>query len=98
VPRLRRPPPDPGYPLLGSYSSGDIVVQLQRLLLAAGARLRVTARMDRRTTAAVAAFKRRNRLGRGGYVTAATWERLLELEPAAVTWRARRYAVARAAR
>jgi len=98
VPTLRRAPPDPGYPTLGSYSRGDIVAQLQQLLITAGAKLRVTARLDARTVAAVASFNRRNRLGGGGWVSPATWRALLARDPAPVTWRARTHAVARAAR
>ncbi|HEX2161834.1 MAG TPA: peptidoglycan-binding protein [Thermoleophilaceae bacterium] len=89
-------PRDPGYPLLTTLSRGDIVVQAQRLLLAAGARLRVTGWMDTATRRAIAAFKQRRGIGFGSTVTAATWRALLELDPAPVTWRARSYAVPRA--
>ncbi len=91
--RLPRPR-DPGYPLLTALSRGDIVVQAQQLLLAAGAKLRVTGRMDLATRRAMATFKRTRGLGFTGVVTAATWRALLELDPAPVTWRARTYATA----
>jgi hypothetical protein len=96
LPRLLRRPRDPGYPLLTAIWRGDAVVQAQQLLLSAGARLRVTGRMDLATRRAVAAFKRARGLGRGGTVTAATWRALLGFEPAPITWRARSYAVPRA--
>jgi hypothetical protein len=91
--RLPRPR-DPGYPLLTALSRGDIVVQAQQLLLATGAKLRVTGRMDLATRRAVAAFKRTRGLGFTGIVTAATWRALLALDPAPVTWRARTHALA----
>jgi hypothetical protein len=90
----RAAPADPGYPLLGSRSRGDLVVQAQQLLLSSGAKLRVTARMDLATRRAVAAFKRARGIGSSGSVTAPAWQALLAFEPAPVTWRARRYAVA----
>jgi hypothetical protein len=90
LPRLR----DPGYPLLTPLSRGDIVVQAQQLLLAGGAKLRVTGRMDLKTRRAVAAFKRTHGLGFSGIVTAATWRALLALDPAPVTWQARTHALA----
>ena len=92
LPARRPRPRDPGYPLLTALSRGDIVVQAQQLLLASGAKLRVTGRMDLATRRAVAAFKRTRGLGYTGIVTAATWRALLELDPAPVTWRARTYA------
>ncbi len=96
LPRLLRRLRDPGYPLLTAIWRGDIVVQAQQLLLASGARLRVTGRMDLATRRAVAAFRSARGLGYSGVVNAATWRALLERAPAPVTWRARRYAVAAA--
>ena len=64
------------------------------LLLSAGARLTVTGWMDAATRRAVASFKQARGLGIGSTVTAAAWRALLTLDPAPVTWRARRYAVA----
>jgi hypothetical protein len=89
-------PPDPGYPVVTTLSRGDIVVQVQRLLLSAGARLTVTGWMDPATRRAIASFKQARGLGIGSTVTAAAWRALLALDPAPVTWRARRYAVAAA--
>jgi len=86
-------PRDPGYPLLTALSRGDIVVRAQQLLLSAGAKLRVTARMDLATRRAVAAFKRARGLGSNGSVTPATWPALLAFEPTPITWRARGYAL-----
>jgi hypothetical protein len=97
LPRLVARPRDPGYPLVTGVSRGDIVVQAQRLLLATGARLRVTGWMDLATRRTIAAFKAERGLGAGSTVTAATWRALLALDPAPVTWRARRYGVAVAA-
>jgi hypothetical protein len=91
--RLPRPR-DPGYPLLTALSRGDIVVQAQQLLLATGAKLPVTGRMDMTTRRAMAAFKRTRGLGVSGIVTAATWRALLAFDPAPVTWRARTHALA----
>jgi hypothetical protein len=93
LPRLSRPAPDPGYPLLTALSRGDIVVQAQQLLLSAGARLAVTGRMDLTTRRAVASFKRARGLGVNGSVTAATWPALLSFAPTPVTWRSRGYAL-----
>jgi len=92
LPRLSRPAADPGYPLLTAVSRGDIVIRAQQLLLSAGARLRVTGRMDLATRRAVAAFKRARGLGSNGLVTAATWPALLEYEPTPITWRPPGYA------
>jgi hypothetical protein len=92
LPVLTRRPRDPGYPLVTAVSRGDIVVQAQRLLIAHGARLRVTGRMDWATRQAVASFKAERGIGLGSAITAATWRALLERDPAPVTWRARRYA------
>jgi hypothetical protein len=89
-------PRDPGYPLVSTLSRGDIVVQVQRLLLSAGARLTVTGWMDGPTRRAISDFKQTRGLGIGSTVTAAAWRALLALDPAPVTWRARRYAVATA--
>ncbi|HEU0019362.1 MAG TPA: peptidoglycan-binding protein [Thermoleophilaceae bacterium] len=91
LPRLLAKPRDPGYPLVTRLWRGDIVVQVQQLLLAAGAKLRVTGRMDLTTRRAVAAFKRARGLGVNSVVTAAAWRALLSYEPAPVTWRARTY-------
>lgn len=96
LPRLLARPRDPGYPLVTTFSRGDIVVQVQRLLLSAGAQLRVTGWMDAATRRAVASFKQTRGIGIGSTVTAATWRALLALDPAPVTWRARSYAVAAA--
>lgn len=90
--RLPRPR-DPGYPLLTALSRGDIVVQAQQLLLATGAKLRVTGRMDLATRRAVAAFKRTRGLGVNSAVTASTWRALLTFDPAPVTWRPRTHAL-----
>jgi hypothetical protein len=92
--RVLAQPRDPGYPLVTVLSRGDIVVQVQRLLLSAGARLTVTGWMDAATRRAIAGFKQTRGLGIGSTVTAAAWRALLALDPAPVTWRARRYAVA----
>jgi hypothetical protein len=92
--RLVARPRDPGYPLVTTLSRGDIVVQAQQLLLAAGQRLRVTGWMDGATRRAIAAFKLARGIGIGSTITAATWSALLERDPAPVTWRARSYAVA----
>jgi hypothetical protein len=93
LPRLRGPAVDPGYPLLTAVSRGDMVVRAQQLLLGAGAKLRVTGRMDLATRRAVAAFKRARGLGSNGSVTAATWPALLSFEPTPITWRMRGYAL-----
>jgi len=93
---LRHRPADPGYPLLGSRSRGDLVVRAQQLLLGSGARLRVTARMDRRTRRAVTRLQAAAGLPVTGLVDAATWEALLAHEPAAITWRRRGLGVRRA--
>jgi putative peptidoglycan binding protein len=95
LPRLLAKPRDPGYPLLTAVSRGDIVVQAQQLLLSAGAKLRVTGRMDLTTRRAVAAFKRVRGLGVSSAVTASTWRALLAFDPRPVTWRARTYALPR---
>jgi hypothetical protein len=94
LPRLLARPCDPGYPLVTALSRGDIVVQAQQLLLAAGAKLRVTGLMDLATRRAMTTFKRARGLGLSSVVTATTWHALLALNPAPVTWRARKYALA----
>ena len=92
LPARQLVPRDPGYPLVTAAWRGDIVVQVQQLLLSAGARLRVTGRMDLATRRAVVAFKRMRGLGANSAVTASTWRALLAFDPAPVTWRARTYA------
>jgi hypothetical protein len=93
LPLTSRPAADPGYPLLSAVSRGDIVVRAQQLLLASGAQLTVTGRMDLATRRAVAAFKRTRGLGSNSLVTAATWPALLAFEPTPVTWKPRGYAL-----
>ena len=88
------PAADDGWPVLGARSRGDLVVWAQQHLLAAGKPLRVTGTMTRATRDAILSFQSEHALWPTGLVDAATWQALLELEPAPVRWRRRGGAVA----
>jgi hypothetical protein len=82
--RGRRPPGR--WPRLRRGSSGDVVVQLQLLLKAAGRHLRVDGSYGPRTAHAVRSFQRDRGLRRTGRVRKDTWRRLRRYGPVRHRW------------
>ena len=81
--------PTAGYPLLGRPARGDLVVWAQQHLRAAGVPVPVDGVFGPRTEAAVRAFQREQGLPAGARIGPRTWQALLDLVPARVSWRAK---------
>src|SRR5262249_9230002 len=78
--------PDPGWPALGTGAKGDEVVWLQQHLTATYPDVKVSARFDAATTAAVRALQTANGIAVTGTTDASTWAAALKLPYTAVDW------------
>jgi len=78
------------YPTLGRGYAGDLVVWAQEHLFGAGLHVRVSGKLNFETSQALTKFQKRNGLRRTGILDAATWKRLLTVDPKPVNW-ARRH-------
>jgi hypothetical protein len=77
-----------GYPLIGRRARGDLVVWAQQHLRTAGVPVTVDGLFGAGTERAVRAFQALEGLPTGGAIGPRTWEALLRLAPAEVSWRA----------
>lgn len=78
---------DPGWPGLGKGSTGDLVVALQQRLATFDTSVTVDGDLGPGTATALAAFQAARGLPATGETDAATWQALLRLDLAPVTWR-----------
>jgi hypothetical protein len=86
--------PTSGYPLIGPRARGDVVVWVQQHLRAAGVPVPVDGVFGAGTRRAVQAFQASEGLPAEGAIGPRTWEALLRLAPADVSWRANRASAA----
>jgi hypothetical protein len=75
-----------GYPLLKSGAKGDVVVWAQQHLITAGQAVTANGKFDSATVGAVSSFQSAHGLPVTGQLDSATWQALLQLEPAPVAW------------